>query len=127
MWRFNFSINKALVVLDPIFAYERDWPIARSGFLKINKLLKIVKEVLKNHEVNSTPDDFFTVINRLRGAISTFSSSPDNYENITQILDISFLILQDGMKLTNKLLNRHADNFKLQVSFLDITYKRINY
>ncbi|KAG5315958.1 ABCAD protein, partial [Acromyrmex insinuator] len=116
----NF-INKALVVLDPIFAYERDWPIARSGFLKINKLLKIVKEVLKNHEVNSTPDDFFTVINRLRGAISTFSTSPDNYENITQILDISFLILQDGMKLTNKLLNRHADNFKLQVSFLDIT------
>ncbi|XP_018348552.1 PREDICTED: uncharacterized protein LOC108752306 [Trachymyrmex septentrionalis] len=109
-------INKALVVLDPIFAYERDWPIARSGFLKINKLLKIVKEVLKNHEVNSTPDDFFTVINRLRGAISTFSSNPDNYENITQILDISFLILQDGMKLTNKLLNRHADSFKLQAA-----------
>lgn len=77
----------------------------------------MVKEVVKNREVNST-DDFFSVMNRLRGAISTFSSNSENYENITQILDLSFLILQDGMKLTNKLLDRHVDDFELQVSFL---------
>jgi len=105
------------VVLDPVFAYERDWPVARTGLLKINRLLKIVKEVIKNREVNST-DDFFSVMDRLRGAISTFSSNPDNYENITQILDLSFLILQDGIKLTNKLLDRHANDFELQVSYL---------
>jgi len=76
----------------------------------------MVKEVVKNHEDNST-DDFFTVMERLRGAISTFSSNRDNYENITQILDLSFLVLQDGMKLTKKLLDRHVDDFELQVSF----------
>lgn len=105
------------MVLDPVFAYERDWPLARSGLLKINRLLKMVKEFVKNGRANST-DDFFSVINRLRGAISTFSSNPDNYENVTQILDLSFLILEDGMKLTNKLLDRHASDFELQVSFL---------
>lgn len=76
----------------------------------------MVKELVKNREVNST-DDFFTVMNRLRGMISTFSNL-DNYENITQILDMSFMILQDGIKLTNRLLDRHVDDFELQVSFL---------
>lgn len=76
----------------------------------------MVKEVVKNRKVNST-DDFFTVMNRLSGAISTFFSNSENYENITQILDLSFLILQDGMKLTNKLLDRHVNDFELQVSF----------
>lgn len=99
-------------VLDPVFAYERDWPIARRGFLKLNRLLKMVKEVLKDRRDNST-DDFFSVMDRLRGAISTFSSNTDNYENITQILDLSFLILQDGIKLTNKLLDRHENDFEL--------------
>ncbi|KAL0111880.1 hypothetical protein PUN28_013230 [Cardiocondyla obscurior] len=113
----NF-IDKALAVLDPVFAYERDWPLARSGLLKINRLLKMTKEVVKNREDNST-DNFFSVVNRLRGAISTFSSNPDNYENITQILDLSFLILQDGIKLTKKLLNRHIDDFQLAAEVFD--------
>ena len=78
----------------------------------------MVKEYVKNGGLKSTADDFFTVIDRMRGAISTFSSNPDNYENMTQILDLSFLILQDGMKLTNKLLDRHANDFELQVPFL---------
>lgn len=112
----NFSINKAIAILDPVFAYERDWPVARSGFLKLNRLLKMVKELVKYRKLNSTEtDDFFNVMDRLGGAISTFSSNSNNYDNITQILDLSFLILQDGLKLTNKLLDRHKDDFELQV------------
>ncbi|XP_067204074.1 uncharacterized protein ldd isoform X2 [Linepithema humile] len=111
-------INKALVVLDPVFAYQRDWPLARSGFLKLNRLLKMVKEVVKRRAINST-DDFFSVIDRLRGTISAFSSNSDNYENITQILDLSFLILQDGIKLTNKLLDRHENDFELAAKVFD--------
>ncbi|XP_011684588.1 PREDICTED: uncharacterized protein LOC105447955 isoform X2 [Wasmannia auropunctata] len=112
--------NKALVVLDPVFEYERNWPIARRGFLKINKLLRMVKEIVKNRKVNSTDDDdFFTVMNRLRGTISTFSSNLDNYDNITQILDLSFLILQDGIRLTNKLLDRHESDFELTAKVFD--------
>ncbi|XP_020291877.1 uncharacterized protein LOC109858741 isoform X2 [Pseudomyrmex gracilis] len=107
-------MNKALVVLDPIFAYERDWPVARSGFLKLNRLLKMVKEIADHSNLNDT-DDFFTVIDHLRGAIS----NSNNYENITQILDLSFLILQDGIKLTNKLLDRHVDDFELAANVFD--------
>lgn len=77
----------------------------------------MVKEVVENQEVNST-DDFFSVMDRLRGTTSTFFSNPNNYENITRILDLSFLILQDGIKLTNRLLDRHVNDFELQVSFL---------
>lgn len=100
--------------MDPVFAYERDWPVARSGFLKLNRLLKMVKEVVKDRKLNSTDaDDFFDVIDRLGGAITNFSSNSDNYENLTQILDLSFLILQDGIKLTNKILDRHVDDFEL--------------
>ncbi|XP_029170086.1 LOW QUALITY PROTEIN: uncharacterized protein LOC114939826 [Nylanderia fulva] len=111
-------INKAIVVLDPVFAYEHDWPLARSGFLKLNRLLKMVKEVVKYHKLNSTEDDdFFSVMDRLGGAISTFSNS-DDY-NITQILDLSFLILQDGLKLTNKLIDRHKNDFELAANTFD--------
>lgn len=91
---------------------ERNWPIARSGFLKLNRLLKMVKEVLKNGKLNST-DDVFSVIERLEGTAWSFFSNQDNYENITQILDLSFLILQDGIKLTEKLLDRHVNDFEL--------------
>lgn len=102
--------------MDPVFAYERDWPVARSGFLKLNRLLKMVKEVVKDRKLNSTDaDDFFDVMDRLGGAISTFSSNSDNYDNITQILDLSFLILEDGIRLTKKILDRHEDDFELQV------------
>ncbi|XP_011868082.1 PREDICTED: uncharacterized protein LOC105562133 isoform X2 [Vollenhovia emeryi] len=111
-------MNKALTVLDPVFEYERDWPVARRGFLKINTLLKLVKEVVKNRGGNST-DDFFTLMDRLRGTISTFSSNSDNYENITQILDMSFLVLQDGIKLTNKILDHHKDEFELAANVFD--------
>lgn len=76
----------------------------------------MVKEVVKYRKLNSTDaDDFFSVMDRLGGAISTFSSNSDNYDNITQILDLSFLILQDGIRLTNKILDRHKDDFELQV------------
>lgn len=110
--RSDCSVNKALNILDPVFVQERDWPIARGGFLKLNRLLKIVKEIIKHGKLNST-EDFFSVVNRLTGTISTFSSNTDNYENITQILDLSFMILQDGIKLTDKLLDRHASDLEL--------------
>ncbi|RLU15876.1 hypothetical protein DMN91_011632 [Ooceraea biroi] len=111
-------MNKALEVLDPVFAYERDWPLARSGFLKLNKLLKMVKELVKGDAANSM-DDFFSVMDRLTGTIQDFSSDPINYENITQILDLSFTILQDGIMLTRKLLDRHQDQFELAANVFD--------
>lgn len=80
--------------------------------MKLNRLLKIVREVVKHGKLNST-DDFFSVMDRLAGTISAFSSNADNYENITKILDLSFMILQDGIKLTNRLLDRHVDDFEL--------------
>jgi len=76
----------------------------------------MVKEVVKDRKLNSTDaDDFFDVMDRLGGAISTFSSNSDNYDNITQILDLSFLILEDGIRLTKKILDRHEDDIELQV------------
>ncbi|XP_032690190.1 uncharacterized protein LOC116853290 isoform X2 [Odontomachus brunneus] len=111
-------INKALVILDPLFVQEREWPVARGGLLKLNRLLKILKEVLKHGKLNST-DDFFSVMDRLAGRISAFSSNADNYENITKILDLSFMILQDGIKLTNRLLDRHVNDFELAAEVLD--------
>ncbi|XP_019697173.1 ATP-binding cassette sub-family A member 13 isoform X1 [Harpegnathos saltator] len=111
-------INKAIVILDPVFTQERDWSTARGGFLKISRLLKMVKEVLKYGKLNST-DDFFSVMDRLGGAIKTFASDADNYNNITQILDLSFLILQDGVKLTDRLLERHVGDFELAAEVFD--------
>ncbi|XP_014474957.1 PREDICTED: ATP-binding cassette sub-family A member 13 isoform X2 [Dinoponera quadriceps] len=111
-------INKAIVILDPVFMQEREWPIARGGLLKLNRLLKIVKEVLKYGKSNST-DDFFSVMDQIAGTISSFSSNSDKYENITKILDLSFLILQDGVKLTDKLLDRYVDKFELAAGVFD--------
>jgi len=107
-------MNKALEVLDPVFAYERDWPIARSGLLKLNKLLKAVQE-LADDDTENSDDDFFNVMDRLTGTIQDFSFDPVRYENITQILDMSYTILQDGIKITKKLLDRHQNDFELQV------------
>jgi len=107
-------MNKALEVLDPVFAYERDWPIARSGLLKLNKLLKAVQE-LTDDDAKDSDDDFFSTMDRLTGTIQDFSSDSIHYENITQILDLSYTILQDTMKITKKLLDRHQNDFELQV------------
>lgn len=114
MCLFNYSMNKALEVLDPVFAYERDWPVARSGLLKLNRLLRMVKELVKDDAGNSTYD-FFSVMDRLIGTVQDFSSDPTNNENVTQILDLTFTIVQDGMKLTKKLLDCHQNQFELQV------------
>nr|XP_012136751.1 PREDICTED: uncharacterized protein LOC100878441 isoform X3 [Megachile rotundata] len=111
-------VNKSLTILDPVFSAEHDWPIARRVFLRLQKLLELAKEMKDDRNGNQT-DDFFTIIERLKGSMRAVSLNIGNNENFTKIMDLSIAILHDGAKLTNKIIERHVDEIELSVEILD--------
>ncbi|XP_066598930.1 uncharacterized protein ldd isoform X2 [Prorops nasuta] len=110
-------INKTLDVLQPIFEKTRGWPIARRGLTNLDKLLVLVKAAVKR-ESNDEPSDFFSTIDQLSGNLNSISSLLMD-ENITKILDASFLVLQDGIRLTNKLLTLHESDIEVAAEIMD--------
>ncbi|XP_035722982.1 uncharacterized protein LOC118441973 isoform X2 [Vespa mandarinia] len=111
-------INKTVKLLDPIFEKEHDWTTARHGFLKLNTLLGMVKEILHNR-TNESSDDFFSVFDNLVKTIQDFSLKKTNETQVTKILDMAFLVLKDGMTLTEKLLTQHSDEILLAAEIID--------
>ncbi|KAK2584735.1 hypothetical protein KPH14_007066 [Odynerus spinipes] len=111
-------INKAVDLLDPVYKTERDWPIARDGLIKLNTLLGMVNELMKNSTVESS-DGFFSLIDNLEKTIKGFSLKGSEEEQVTKILDLAFVVLEDGIALTKGLLSRHADQILLAAEVLD--------
>ncbi|XP_014612694.1 PREDICTED: uncharacterized protein LOC106791527 isoform X1 [Polistes canadensis] len=113
----NF-IKKLVDMLDPIFEKENDWTVARHGFLKLNTLLGMVKTFLHNHTIESS-NDFFVVLDNMSKTIKDYSLGKTEETQITKILDMTFLVLKDGITLTEKLLNHHADQISLTAAVID--------
>ncbi|XP_043481651.1 ATP-binding cassette sub-family A member 13 isoform X2 [Leptopilina heterotoma] len=114
-----FFINKTITMLDPIFKKESDWKTARSAFLKLNDLLVLVKNIVgKMDASNETISSMMKNIGgNLEDAVSIYYHQ---YEaNVTKVLDISYLILVDGIKLTKKLIVKHEDQLQLAAEILD--------
>ncbi|KAI4485555.1 hypothetical protein M0802_012731 [Mischocyttarus mexicanus] len=113
----NF-IKKSVNLLDPIFEKEDDWNTARHGFLKLNKLLGMVKRFVQNHTIESS-DDIFSVLDNMSKSIKDLSLNSTEETQITKILDMSFIVLKDGITLTGKLLNQHTDQISLTAGVID--------
>ncbi|KAG7198455.1 hypothetical protein KM043_005838 [Ampulex compressa] len=111
-------INRSIEVLAPALESEPNWYFARRGFLRINDLLSVVKDYVKNRTSDS-PDDMFSIIENLRTDVDGLFQSVQNYDGVTQILDRLFPILQEGVRLTKKLLVQHADDFELTAEVFD--------
>ncbi|XP_023289550.1 uncharacterized protein LOC105698871 [Orussus abietinus] len=108
-------INKSLSVLDPIFANETDWPIAREGFLRMNTLLEMLKAILSNNNRSSDPEH-----SDLHGDdFNPFSWDPKRINEVAKILDAAYMVLQNGVKLTGKILTRHEDDIQISPDVLD--------
>lgn len=112
---FLSSITKSIEELDPIFADEQDWRVARRGLRRLNDLLVIVKDIIerKKTETNRSLPSAFDLMKSLSDGVVNFTSSKNNYADITRVLDASYLVIQDGVRLTNKLLDRHQDQLTL--------------
>lgn len=106
-------MNKSLAILDPVFEAEHDWPIARRIFLRLQKLLELAKKMKSDQSNDLTSDDFFLIVERLKGSVKAMSLNIGNNENLTEILDLSIAILHDGAKLTNRIFERHVDQIQL--------------
>lgn len=102
--------------MDPIFEKEYDWTTARHGFLQLNTLLGMAKEVLHNRTIESS-DDFFSMFDNLVRTIKDFSFKKTEEIQVTKILDTAFLVLKDGMTLTERLLTHHSDEILLYVRY----------
>ncbi|XP_076548743.1 lipid droplet defective isoform X1 [Osmia lignaria lignaria] len=112
-------VNKSLAILEPVFEMEHDWPIARRIFLRLQKLLVLAKKMKGDQSSDPTSDDFFVIVERLKGSMKAMSLNIGNNENLTQILDLSIAILHDGAKLTNRIFERHVDQIQLSAEILD--------
>ncbi|KAF7403454.1 hypothetical protein HZH68_006248 [Vespula germanica] len=111
-------INKSVELLDPIFEKEYDWTTARHGFLKLNTLLGMVEEILHNRTIESS-DDFFSMFDNFVKTIKDFSLNTTEEIQVTNILDTAFLVLKDGMTLTERLLTHHSDEILLAAGIID--------
>ncbi|CAK9819447.1 ATP-binding cassette sub-family A member 13 [Anthophora plagiata] len=111
-------VNKSLGILDPIFSKERNWEIGRRAFLRIQKLLELLKGMTKDATTESS-ERFFTIVHRLTNGVQFMFNDLMNNENFTEILDLSTAILYDGAKLTKKILDEHTDNIQLPAEILD--------
>ena len=107
-----FSINKAVAVLDPIFADEQSWSIARNAFLKLNDLLALVKDMMNYKKIDG--EDVSNLIQNMGENTINVDLENIQYEkNLTKVLDKAYLILRDGIKLTSKLIRQHEDKIQM--------------
>ncbi|XP_076176197.1 lipid droplet defective isoform X2 [Ptiloglossa arizonensis] len=111
-------VDKALEVLDPVFSSDDDWRIARQTFLKLRRLLELVKGMV-GHRVIGPIGDFFAIMDLLQNSAQSHSIFGNVNENLTQVLDLSFAILQNGVKLSNKIIDRHKDELQLSPNALN--------
>ncbi|XP_015191826.1 PREDICTED: uncharacterized protein LOC107074670 isoform X2 [Polistes dominula] len=111
-------INKSVDLLDPIFEKDNDWTIARHGFFKLNMLLELVKTLLHNHTVESS-NDFFSLLDNMSKTMKDYTLGRTEETQITKILDMAFVVLKDGIILTEKLINRHIDQISITDNVID--------
>ncbi|XP_053973403.1 uncharacterized protein LOC128873691 isoform X1 [Hylaeus volcanicus] len=112
-------VNKTLQVLDPVFSSEHDWPIARQAFFRLQTLLELVRGMTEDRVIGPPSDHIFPIIDRIKDALQYFTSPTGNNENFTEILDISFAILQNGAQLTSKIIDRHKNELQLSPEIFD--------
>lgn len=106
------SVNKALAVLEPVFSTERDWKSARQAFTNLQKLLELVKGMGENRSLEAG-DDFFYMVDRLKGAARSLFTSAEDSENLTKMLDLIVAILHNGAQMVRRILFRHKDEIQL--------------
>ena len=105
-------VNKALAVLEPVFSTERDWKSARQAFTNLQKLLELVKGMGENRSLEAG-DDFFYMVDRLKGAARSLFTSAEDSENLTKMLDLIVAILHNGAQVVRRILFRHKDEIQL--------------
>lgn len=94
---FVCRIKKMIDELQPIFSQDKGWIAAERGLLRLNSLLSSVKQLIEYKKVN----DSYNLENKIMD------------ESITQILDATYMILQDGAIITNLLLDQHKNEIQL--------------
>ncbi|XP_028982053.1 uncharacterized protein LOC107039836 isoform X2 [Diachasma alloeum] len=114
----NF-INRTIEVLDPVFAGDRNWPVARSGLSKLNSLLEIIKEVVERNTTAREEASPFELSQDFGESVQAFPHQLLNLEDVTKILDGTYRVLEDGVKLMKRLLDHHADDTNLAADVFD--------
>ncbi|KAK0086066.1 hypothetical protein PV325_003922 [Microctonus aethiopoides] len=113
-------INKSIEKMDVVFIDDPNWTIARDGLYKFNSLLGLVKEIIEQNNTEIVLTNSFDLSQQFSGNIKSLSNIHLNSsKDITKILDITYLVLQDGVKLVNKLLDRHANEIELATEILN--------
>ncbi|XP_011308769.1 uncharacterized protein ldd isoform X2 [Fopius arisanus] len=114
----NF-INRTIEILDPVFTGDHNWPVARSGLSKLNSLLEIMKEVLERNRTEQEQGSPTELSTDLGERVKASPHHLLNLEDVTKIMDGSYRVLQDGVKLMKRLLDRHKDDMDLAAEAFD--------
>ncbi|XP_026675626.1 uncharacterized protein LOC108632621 isoform X2 [Ceratina calcarata] len=111
-------VNKSLKVLQPIFSKERNWDIVEKQFLRLQSLLELVKE-LKQGETSGSSESFYKIAQRLASSARGVRTNIMENENMFQIIDLIIGLLQDGAKLTKKIMHRHRYDALIPAEIFD--------
>ncbi|XP_076237165.1 lipid droplet defective [Calliopsis andreniformis] len=111
-------VNKSLEVLDPVFSKDRKWDTAREGIVRLGRLLELVKGMTKDQSVKPG-QDFFSIIERLKGSTQSVLDILEDSENMTQVLDLAIGILSNGAQLVKPILDYHRKDIDLSSNVLD--------
>ncbi|XP_063992095.1 ATP-binding cassette sub-family A member 13-like isoform X2 [Diachasmimorpha longicaudata] len=112
-------INRTIDTLEPIFASDRNWPVVRSGLSKLNSLLEIIQEVVERKAPTHEQSSPFELSQGTGESVKVFPHQLLNLEDVTKILDGTYRVLQDGVKLTKRLLDHHAEDISLSAEAFD--------
>ncbi|XP_053595540.1 uncharacterized protein LOC103571174 isoform X2 [Microplitis demolitor] len=112
-------INKSIEKMDPIFFGDRDWSTARHGLYKLNSILVIIKGIYDKNVTQETDKNIFELTHDISRGAQKLSDFSIYTEDITKVFDEAFTMVQDGVKLTNKLLYLHQDEIELTTEIFD--------
>ncbi|XP_046740699.1 uncharacterized protein LOC124408067 isoform X2 [Diprion similis] len=112
-------ITDAIDLLDPVFKNDARWPIARNGLLKLNSMLEMVKNMIRNKPIDpSSRENVFTMTDDILEKLNTTFHS---YEVVSlgKIMDTAWEVLLGGTKLTKILLTHHQGDIEVTAEVLD--------
>ncbi|XP_043289977.1 uncharacterized protein ldd isoform X2 [Venturia canescens] len=112
-------INKTIDELEPIFSTNQDWPLVRHGLVKFNSLLEMIDDVVLKKKSHESSPRIVDLSEKVGHDMSNISTRLQGYDDVTRILDSTYAVLHDAVKLTNRIIDRNEDQLKIATEVLD--------
>ncbi|XP_024944655.1 uncharacterized protein LOC107271675 isoform X2 [Cephus cinctus] len=110
-------INKSLALLEPIFQNDPDWPVVHHALSSFNQFLTTLEEILR--QSNPASDQHHSGPSSLTGTQYSTRERKELRHDIGKAFDLAYVVLMDGVTLTNRLIDHHQNEIGKGTELLD--------